>query len=372
MMTPPATADDFLTLLRRSELIEPERLDAYLEQAPPSLPAMPVALARALIGAGMLTRFHAEQLLRGKWRGFILGKYRLLQLLGSGGMGRVFLGEHVHLHRLAALKIPPTAPIQEPGIVGRFYREACAAAALDHPNVVRVYDVDHDGKHHFLVLEFVDGTSLHRLVAEHGPLPVARACHYIAQAAAGLGHAHQAGWIHRDIKPSNILVDRHGTVKILDLGLARFLPEDRDGLTGKHDRGVILGSADFVAPEQVDDSSQALDPRADLYSLGATFYYLLTGMPPFGSGNLMQKLLWHKLRDPTPVRELRPDVPARLSAIVSRMLAKGRAQRFQTAAKVVAALASWTAPAIDPPPSEEMPRYCPLVCNLIKAWRRPG
>jgi serine/threonine protein kinase len=365
-MPPPATTDDFLSLLRRSDLLTPERLDTYLEDADPSLLAEPFTLARALVAAGHLSRFHAEQLLRGKWRGFLLGQYRLLQLLGSGGMGRVFLGEHVHQHRLAALKIPPPHQSANQSIIERFYRESRAAAALDHPNIVRAYDVGQDGKYHFLVMEFVDGSSLHRLVADHGPFPVPRACHYLAQAAAGLGHAHRAGWIHRDVKPANLLLDRQGTVKILDLGLARFLRDDHDSLTGKHDRGVILGSADFLAPEQVDDSSQGLDERADLYSLGATFYYLLTGVPPFGEGNVLQKLLWHKLRDPTPVRALRPDVPTRLAALLDRLLAKNRAQRLTSAAEVVAGLRPWAEQPLAPPDLREMPRYCPLVWNLIQ------
>jgi serine/threonine protein kinase len=365
-MPPPTTANNFLQLLRDSDLVEPARLDAFLENNSSSLPSKPAALAKTLLRAGMLTDFQVQQLLKGKWRGFILGKYRLLEILGSGGMGRVFLGEHVQLHRLAALKIPPIAHAQDPAIVERFYREARAVAALDHPNIVRAYDVDNDGKHHFLIMEFVDGNSLHRMVADHGPMDVIRACHYVAQAAAGLDHAHQAGWIHRDVKPSNLLVDRHGTVKILDLGLALFFPEDRDGLSGKYDQGTVLGSADFLAPEQVFDSSHGLDPRSDVYSLGATFYYLLAGQLPFGEGNAFQKLLWHQLRDPQPIRQLRREVPAALAAIVSRMMAKDRDQRFPSLGEVVAALEQWTVQAIDPPAPDEMPNYCPLIANLIK------
>src|SRR5262249_47305601 len=158
-------------------------------------------------------------------------------------------------------------------------------------------------------MEYVDGISLQHLVASHGPLDLLRVSHYIAQAAAGLQHAHEAGWVHRDIKPANILLDRNGVVKILDLGLARFFHEEGDTLTRELEDRTVRGTADYLAPEQVTDSHH-VDIRADIYSLGGTFYFLLVGQPPFGEGSLPQKLIWHQLRDPAPLRERRPDVPA--------------------------------------------------------------
>src|SRR5262249_7237584 len=202
------------------------------------------------------------------------------------------LCEHKSMRRRVALKVLPASQAQDPALVDRFFREARAVAALDHPNLVRAHDFDHDGKLHFIVMEYVDGNSLQNIVATHGPLDVTRAAHYIRQVALGLHQAHQAGLVHRDIKPGNLLLDRGGIVKILDLGLARFFHDKADKLTQQYDEGSILGTADYLAPEQAVDSHE-VDIRADLYSLGATFYFLLTGAPPFGEGTISQKLIWH-------------------------------------------------------------------------------
>src|SRR5262249_47771286 len=216
-MPAPSTVERLLELVRKSGIIESERLDEYLRQNPP-LPTDPRAAADQLVAEGLLTRFQRDQLLRGKWRGFTLGKYRVLERLGRGGMGTVFLAEHVVMRRLVAIKVLPEGRAEEPAAVSRFHREARAAAVLDHPNVIRAHDVDCEGKVHFLVMEYVDGVSLQALVEGAGPLDVVRACHYVYQTAAGLHSLHQAGLIHRDVKPGNILVDRQGTVKLLDLG----------------------------------------------------------------------------------------------------------------------------------------------------------
>src|SRR5262249_3190760 len=185
--------------------------------------------------------------------------------------------------------------------VERFYLEARAIAALDHPNIVRAHDVDNDGKLHFIVLEYVDGNNLHDIVRKHGPLSPLRAAHYIQQAAAGLQHAHEAGLVHRDIKPGNLLLDRSGTVKLLDMGLARFFHEELDARLKNQEVGNTLGTAEYVAPEQVDYS--LVDIRADIYSLGASFYYCLTGVSPFPQAKTLQeKLTFQQVRRPKPVR----------------------------------------------------------------------
>src|SRR4029077_4492645 len=163
------------------------------------------------------------------------------------------------------------------------------------------YDIDSDNKMHFLVMEYVDGSSLHEIVKRFGPMDVTRAAHYMAQAACGLQHAHEAGIVHRDIKPGNLLVDRSGTVKILDMGLARFFHDDRDELTKQYDAGSVLGTADYLAPEQALDS-QPVDTRAHIYSLGATLYFMLAGKSPFQAGTVAQKLIWHQVRQPKPIR----------------------------------------------------------------------
>ena len=241
-------------------------------------------MAGILVRDGFLTQFQAEQILQGKWRRFTIGKYKVLERLGSGGMGAVYLCEHKLMRRRVAVKVLPTAKAADPSALERFYREARAVAALDHPNIVHAYDIDQDESLHFLVMEYVDGSSLQDIVKKAGPMNVLRACHYVAQAAQGLEHASQASLVHRDIKPGNILVDRSGVVKVLDMGLARFFNDEDDILTKKYDENV-LGTADYLAPEQALDS-HGVDIRADIYSLGATFYFMLTAKTPFGEGTV--------------------------------------------------------------------------------------
>src|SRR3989442_406990 len=232
------------------------------------------------------------------------------------------------MRRRAAVKVLPTARASDPSALERFYREARAVAALDHPNIVRAYDIDQEDNLHFLVMEYVDGTSLQELVKKSGPLEPGRSAHYIRQAAMGLQHAHEvAGLVHRDIKPGNLIVDRGGTVKILDMGLARFFNDQDDMLTQKYDENV-LGTADYLAPEQALDS-HGVDIRADIYSLGATFYYCLTGRTPFTEGTVAQKLIWHQTRQPTPIKQMRPDVPDALRVLIDRMMSTDPAQRPQ-------------------------------------------
>ena len=360
-MPPPATVPEFLDLVRRSGVADDGKLTSYLDRlaADDGLPPTPARTADLLIRDGLLTNFQAEQILQGKWKRFTLGKYKVLERLGAGGMAHVFLCEHKLMRRRVAVKVLPTAKAADAPSLNRFYREARAVAAVDHPNLVRAYDIDQDGPLHFLVMEFVDGTNLQELVKKFGPLDVTRACHYAAAAAVGLQHAHEIGLVHRDVKPGNILLDRAGAVKVLDLGLARFFHDGDDHLTKQYD-DAILGTADYLSPEQAEDS-HAVDIRTDIYSLGATLYYLLTGGPPFPDGTIPQKLIWLRTRQPRPVRELRPDVPEGLAAVVARMMAKDPADRYDVPADVVEALAPWTAEPIPPPPDREMPRLSPAA-----------
>src|SRR5262249_45575838 len=266
------------------------------------------------------------------------------------------LCEHKLMRRRVAVKVLPTAKAADPSSLERFYREARAVAALDHPNIVHAYDIDQDDTLHFLVMEFVDGASLQEMIKRTGgPMDVTRAAHYIQQAALGLDHANRASLVHRDIKPGNILVDRTGVVKILDMGLARFFNDDEDNLTKKYDENV-LGTADYLAPEQALDSHD-VDIRADIYSLGGTFYFLLTGRPPFGEGSVAQKLIWHQTKQPKPVRSLRPEVPEGLAAVLDRMMAKDPGRRYQVPGEVAEALEPSTQTPIGPPPEVEMPRF---------------
>src|SRR5947208_18907 len=221
-MPVPKTVPDLLDRVRRSGLIPAERLDGFLVglQTSGRSPAAVAELLRLLIDAGMITRFHADRLAAGKYKGFQLGSYLILDQLGTGGMGQVYLAEHTAMRRLVALKV---LPLWADDVVARerFLRESRAAAALDHPNIVRVFDLCQEGKLLYLVMEYVDGVSLQALVAKFGPLDVHTACHYARQVAFGLQHAHELGFVHRDIKPANLLLDRVGVVKILDLGLVR-------------------------------------------------------------------------------------------------------------------------------------------------------
>lgn len=361
-MPSPTTIDELLELVRKSEVVDDKRFTTYLDKvrAAQTLPNSPAALAGLMVRDGLLTQFQAEQFLQGKWRRFCLGKYKVLERLGAGGMGTVFLCEHKLMRRRVAVKVLPEARAEDASSLDRFYREARIVAALDHPNIVRAYDIDQDGKLHFLVMEHVDGASLQEMVKKAGPMDVLRACHYIRQSALGLQHAHDtAGIVHRDIKPSNILVDRNGIVKVLDMGLARFFYDEEDDLTKKHDENV-LGTADYLAPEQALDS-HAADIRADIYSLGATFYFCLTGKTPFADGTVAQKLIWHQTRQPKAIRQLRPEVPEGVTALVEKMMAKDATQRPQTPREVAEALIPWTQTPIPPPPETEMPQLSPAA-----------
>jgi tetratricopeptide (TPR) repeat protein len=263
-------------------------------------------------------------------------RYLVTHALGVGGMGAVCRAEHRLMERPVALKVMSRTLMDKPNAVERFRREFRAAARLSHSNIVGAYDAESVGGLHFLVMELVEGRSLARLVQERGPLPVAEAVGYIRQAAVGLQHAHEQGMVHRDIKPHNLMLTPGGVVKILDFGLARFARESGPAgdLTSPE---TVMGTPDYIAPEQARDSRSA-DIRADLYSLGGTFYFLLTGRPPFPEGDFMAKILAQAERQPTPLSQIRPDVPLGVVQIVERLMAKDPARRFQTPAELVAAL----------------------------------
>src|SRR5262245_5794015 len=285
-MPAPATVVDLLELAAKSQILEKRQIDTFVHQiaGQPQQPSTPKQLAQMMVRDGLLTHLQAGLLLRGKYKNFVIsGKYLLMEHLGTGGMGSVYLCEHVMMRRRVALKILPTDRVHDLVVLDRFFREARAVAAVDHRNIVRAYDIDRDGDMHFLVLEYVDGSSLQHIVDKFGPMHVDRAVNCVRQAADGLHHAHECGLVHRDIKPGNLLLDRMGTIKILDLGLARFFNDA--GPISYHDgSGNVIGTADYVAPEQAIDSSN-VDIRGDIYSLGVTLYFLLTGRSPYKDGS---------------------------------------------------------------------------------------
>jgi serine/threonine protein kinase len=356
-MPSPTCLDEFLDLILKSGVVEDKRLTAYVDKLreTATLPADHNQLSDLMVREGLLTRFQAEQFLLGKWRRFNIGKYKVLERLGSGGMGSVYLCEHKLMRRRVAVKVLPTQKAEDQAALERFYREARAVAALDHPNIVRAYDIDQDKDLHFLVMEYVDGASLQDIIKTVGAMEYVRAAHYMRQAALGLQHAHEsANLVHRDVKPGNILVDRNGIVKILDMGLARFFHDEEDIITKKYDENV-LGTADYLAPEQALDS-HSVDIRADIYSLGATFYFTLTGRTPFAEGTVAQKLIWHQTRQPKAIRSIKAEVPQGLVEVIERMMAKDPGQRYQTPQAVADALEPWTLTPIPPPPDREMPQ----------------
>ena len=364
-MPAPANLTEFIDVVRRSGLVPDERLQTELtklrqETTPPTNVDQ---LAAALVRDAILTRFQAKQMKLGRYKRFeIATKYRLLELLGIGGMGAVYLCEHMFMKRLVALKVLPVEKLEDPSALARFYREARAVAAMDHPNIVRAYDIDKYEQLHFLVMEYVDGTSIQEIVAKHGPIDPLRAAHYVAQSAQGLQHAHELQLVHRDIKPGNLLLERTGIIKILDMGLARFFEQKDDNLTEKFDNNCVLGTADYLAPEQA--VSNVVDIRADIYALGGSMYFMLTGQSPFPDGTIASKLMSHQTREPKPISEFRRDVPPDLLAVLHKMMRKKPDERYQTPNELVDALTPWVDQAISSPPVHEMPDLCPAVLAL--------
>jgi eukaryotic-like serine/threonine-protein kinase len=364
-----SSAGGLVDLLRHCQLLKPEQLE-QLTRKPLALPPGSMALARDLLKRGWLTPYQANQLIPGKVSELVLGPYVLLERLGAGGMGQVFKARHRGMDRVVALKIIRRDLLMDEEVVRRFYREIQLVSRLDHPNVVHAYDAGPAGATHFLAMEFVEGIDLGKLVKQGGPLPVLQACEHIRQAALGLQHAHERGLVHRDIKPHNLLIadcdslarrasegagpdprlrvgltnPHSAIVKVADLGLAR-LPRAVDGeataaLTGANTTGTLtpehaglMGTADYLAPEQALDFHNA-DIRSDIYSLGCTFYFLLTGRPPFPGGNLAQKVAKHLQTEPPAIEEFRTDVPPALAGVLRQMLAKRPEDRCQTPAEV--------------------------------------
>ncbi len=332
------TQASFLDLALKSRLVTDAQVNALFPDEADR--QNPQAVADGLVKAGLLTRYQAQMIQAGKHRGFFLGPYKILKPLGQGGMGTVFLAEHTSLSRKVAVKVLPPDKAKDKLTLERFNREARAAAALDHPNIVRLHDISQGNGVHFLVMEYVEGTDLQSLMGQTGPLHYAQAAQYVAQAAAGLHHAHEKGFIHRDVKPANLMLTKvGGGIKILDMGLARSFTDSKDALTANLAEGDIAGTVDYLSPEQA--MNQPLDERSDIYSLGATFYSLVAGHPPF-KGTTAQKLMQHQLKEPPSVSlKLSGRVPQALSDVISKMMAKKPSERFQSAADVVDALGPW-------------------------------
>ena len=332
-----STVDEYLSVLEKSKLLGSEQLVEAQRLAGESSDA--AALARALARENLVSRWQAGTLLAlGQRAQLRLGKYKLIQRLGKGGMGTVFLAEHVTMNRRVALKIVPRSIAENRASLERFFAEARAIAALDHPNIVQAYSVDNEMDRYFIVMEFVDGQDLQRMVELNGPLGSDQAANYVRQAAEGLAHAHARNLVHCDIKPSNLLANNQGVIKILDLGLARLKESDEPSGSGVGQ--PAFGTVDYMAPEQALQSAN-FDHRADIYSLGCTLYFLLTGHPPFPEGSLAQRIAKHQTQEPRDILLERPGASPKLVEICKRMMAKEPEDRYQSMQELSAALAPW-------------------------------
>jgi serine/threonine-protein kinase len=334
----------FVEQLRQSRLFTAEQLRDAAERDAEDAPAGHIA--DALVEQGLLTGFQARTLLAGGKTPLVLGQYRLLDELGRGGMGHVYKAHHTIMDRTVALKLLDPKLQQHEVAQGWFEREVRTLTRLQHPNIVLAYDANEVEGMRFLVMEYVEGQNLHERVRGQGPLSVPLACEMMAQAAQALQYAHGMRLVHRDIKPGNLLIpavqkdDAGGEaplVKIVDFGLASLRgPANADTIVVASPEQFV-GTPDFVAPEQCRDV-HAADIRSDLYSLGCTFYFALTGRPPFSGRSVAEKLANHLFQAPPLVTALRPEVPAAVVEIILRLMAKDPARRFQTPADLAQAL----------------------------------
>jgi len=341
------TVQTLVYALRGCGLFTPEQLRAVVRELALLGNDLPAAM-KHLVNGKRLTVYQLRKVLHGKAADLILGPYVITDKLGEGGMGRVYRALQTRIGREVALKVVRPNLLSNPIIRKRYEREVNAISALKHPNIVGIEDAGEiDGKY-YLAMEFVDGVDLARLARVHQPLGIAEACEYARQAALGLQHAHESGFVHRDIKPSNIVVagERHvpqatepAIVKILDMGLVRAIGlEEGDGALDLTRDNTVVGTPDYMSPEQA-KNSKLVDARSDLYSLGCTLYFLLAGRPPFAEGSPIEKLLKHQLDSPPPLKSLRPDVPGAVVAVVSRLMARKPADRYPSAEVAAAALA---------------------------------
>ena len=345
------STDILIDALRETNLLRGDHFDQLVTDIGPRFED-PQELAKHIVRLGWITLYQAKKLLAGHGQDLILGHYVITEKIGEGGMGKVYKAKQLRLSRTVALKVVRPNLLSNEMAMKRFDREAKSAAQLNHPNIVRLFDADQVGDRHYLAMEFIEGSDLAALVKDTGPLPVGMTCSFIRQAATGLHYAHELGLVHRDIKPSNILVmapnksgktDSEGVIKILDMGLARAVGNDEGdaALTALTQDGTVIGTPDFMSPEQAKNSS-TVDGRSDLYSLGCTFYYLLTGQSPFPMGTTLEKLLQHQMDQPLHIQLLRRDVPNEVAAIVHKLLAKRSGDRFQTGGALATALEPWS------------------------------
>jgi serine/threonine protein kinase/WD40 repeat protein len=328
--------EQFIHQLRNCPLWDGTELQNLLADIPAELQVDAETLARELVKRKRLTAYQARQIYGGKGQGLVLGNYVVLDKLGQGGMGMVLKAEHRRLKRLVALKVLSPSVTKSPEAIKRFQREVEAAAKLRHPNIVATDDADEDKGTHYLVMEYIEGSDLSALVKRQGPLTLDQALAYVLQAARALEYAHSQRIVHRDIKPANLLVDTQGVVRLLDLGLARI----DDASANKAElttTGAVMGTVDFMAPEQA-ISTKSADARSDIYSLGITLWYLLTGRAAYDGDSMVAKLMAHQTAPIPFLTSVRSDIPLAVEDLFRRMVSKDPAERPQTMTDVIAAL----------------------------------
>jgi serine/threonine protein kinase len=337
----PPSVDSFLKTVLRSGVLDREQLRDGLRDMPLDRRSDPEAVADHLVETGKLSRFQAGKLLRGMAVGLVLGPFHVLAPIGKGGMGTVYLARDSRSQMLVALKVlPPKRAREEQRVLTRFRREMEMCRRVAHPHLAWAYEVGVCQGVYYIALEYIPGKSLYRLVNDEGPLEVGRAARLFSEVASALDHAHNQGLIHRDLKPSNIIITPHGHAKVLDLGLALVqgeAPADREVIGG---RGYVVGTMDYIAPEQAENAAK-VDPRSDIYGLGCTLYFALTGQPPFPGGSALEKIQRHRNDDPVPVPQLNPAVPPGFIGLLRKMMAKNPDLRFATAAELQETLESW-------------------------------
>lgn len=329
---PPA---DLLPILEAAGVVTERQLAEIRDKVRSGeLPDAPAKLAERLVADKVLTEYQARRLLAGKSHGLLIGKYAILDRIGSGSMGRVFRAHHLLMGRVVALKVIAPEIAANAKAVARFQREMRLVARLDHPNVVRAFDADEANNFLYLVMEYVDGVSLGQRLKK-GALPPIEVVNYAAQAALGLGHAHAQGIVHRDIKPSNLLLTQDKRVKVLDLGLGVLMEADDQATFATAD-GIAVGTIDYMSPEQA--CGREVDGRSDLYSLGCSMYHLMTGRQAFPGDSPIERLGKRIVGRPVPIRDVRPDLPASLVQVMDKLLANKPHDRFQTGEEAAEAL----------------------------------